>query len=144
MSQNRVGINFDDGGAGQSDQDFNDAVLCFQGQFLVDTKSGTVVSIKDQRIEASLSRNAYCNNALRVTVLHADGSKVGPSVYRTSQGEIVKLNLAFKTKSVLNVEILAGAGCNFFGSPRSTADREAAVVAIDKCFNDNATSKMTE
>lgn len=64
-----AGINFEDAGDG----DFNDAVLCFEGQFSVDAGSKRVVSTLTQSVNAKVENRSACDHAMEVVVTGEDG-----------------------------------------------------------------------
>ena len=138
VAKTRVGINFDDGGSigGDADRDYNDAVLCFLGEFRVDTQRARVLASKAQTVPVFFTRRAACDNTVNILVLHADGSRDGPRHYRAQQNATTSFNLSFAAASELKVELMAGSGCNFFGAPRSMDDPDAAKIEMDVCRTD--------
>lgn len=138
VAKTRVGINFDDGGSigSDADRDYNDAVLCFRGEFRVDTQRARVLASKAQTVAVFFTRRAACENAVNILVLHADGSRDGPRQYRAQQNSTISFNLSFAPASELKVELIAGSDCNFFGAPRSMDDPDAAKIEVDVCRTD--------
>jgi hypothetical protein len=105
----KVGVNFEDSGL-QGDRDHNDAVLCFEGKFKVDYPKGDVVSTKKQTVVASTYSSAACQLAVRVEVVHSDGSKEDPIGFPANWGQQVTLN--FKKGSKLEVYMTSVSGCH--------------------------------
>lgn len=138
VAKTRVGINFDDGGSvgSDADLDYNDAVLCFRGEFYVDKNKSRVRASKAQTITAFFTRRAACENTIQITVLNPDGRQDGPWAYEAQQNATVNFNLTFAAGSELKVELIAGRGCNFFGTPRPLGDPQAARIEIDVCRTD--------
>ncbi len=63
----RAGVNFEDSRAG--DADYNDAVLCFEGNFKVD--GALVTSTSKQKVIASTYSHAGCNHTVKVVIVSA-------------------------------------------------------------------------
>lgn len=96
----RVGVNFEDMPL-NGDADFNDAVLCFTGDFKVEGTS--VVSYKVQSIKIQTSSHAGCNHTVTVTVVNEDGTESAPLSFDSKSGSV--LSLDFKIKSKLEVKM---------------------------------------
>ncbi|MBF0443377.1 MAG: hypothetical protein HQK54_15830 [Oligoflexales bacterium] len=131
----KLGVNFEDGGiiGTDTDFDFNDAVLCFEGNFSLDVKTREVKALKDQTVVANYSRNADCQNHMLIEVIDPDGKKNGPIDVTTPSSSVEKMNLTFKMGSVLKVYLVAGSGCNNSGKVVPMTDTEYTEVAVDKC-----------
>ncbi len=80
----KIGINFEDTVGGSSDKDHNDAVLCFSGEFNLDTKNTTIVSIKDQTILPTTLSSSDCFHNIIVDITHKDGSKEPTQIFASS------------------------------------------------------------
>ncbi len=103
----RVGVNFEDLGS-QGDRDYNDAVMCFEGQFKVD---GTrVVSIEAQRVIATTSSRSDCRHRVRVEIHHADGSTEVPVTFESRSGQQVPMEFRIGSRLEVFMQTYQG-GC---------------------------------
>lgn len=120
----RVGVNFED----SSDGDYNDAVLCFTGDFKVDGTN--ITSYKQQTIAATTSSISLCDHRIDVTIHHEDGTRNSFS-YRSDSGET--LQLPFRIKSRLEVTMTKiNTTCNS-GPTRTMHESRYAQVKINVC-----------
>lgn len=97
----RVGINFED----FTDFDFNDAVLCFEGNFKIEGTN--VVSYQTQTIAAKTFSASGCDHRIDVTILHADGTEASFS-YRSDSGQTLQLPFKVKSKLAVTMTTIAG------------------------------------
>ena len=125
----RVGVNFEDlGFSTKSDHDYNDAVLCFSGNFKVD---GTdVVSTKAQTVEGTTSSISGCHHTIKVTIIAPDGTPGTPVSYDSRRVEPVEMR--FELGSKLEVTMTPYDNCNP-GVERTMHQPEHARVAPDVC-----------
>lgn len=126
----RAGVNFEDSPSGDNDK--NDAVLCFEGKFKVDSGSGDVTSLAKQTVTVSTFSSSGCKHDVRVEVHHDDGSKEAPITFRSNSGQT--LSLKFKKKSKLEVFMKTVEG----SCPKIEYDMHNAQmcqVAADVCRN---------
>lgn len=92
----KVGINFEDLEGG--DYDYNDAVLCFEGEFAV--TGATIVSSKDQSVEATIASRTECKNEIEIRIIDESGNVDKQVIANAS---LTKKTLTFKNKSRLEV-----------------------------------------
>jgi hypothetical protein len=127
----RVGVNFEDlGFNSKSDNDYNDAVLCFEGNFKVENTD--IVSIKSQTVSGTTFSSSGCNHKIKVEITHADGSKEPNLEYDSRAGAPVTMK--FKTGSKMEVFMTPYKGCNE-GVKRNMHDVKHAMVKPDVCKN---------
>ena len=131
----KVGINFEDGGytGTNSDKDYNDAVLCFEGKFSVDFNKKSITSDAAQSVTATFSRHAACADYMRITVLNAAGKTTFTHDYSTSNGGQSSVTLNFAKGDSLKTYLLAGSGCNNYGKLIGIDDPNWVIVAPDQC-----------
>lgn len=80
----RVGVNFEDLPYWTDKRviDFNDAVLCFTGAFIVD---GTpIISQGDQNVIGRITSNSTCDHKIQIDVANPDGSKWTSGIFFTA------------------------------------------------------------
>ena len=127
----KVGVNFEDlGFNAKSDNDFNDAVLCFDGKFKVEKTN--VVSIKPQTVIGTTFSSSGCNHKVRVEITHKDGSKEPNIEFDSRAGTPVSME--FKTGSKLEVFMTPYKGCNE-DVTRTMHEEKHALVKPDVCKN---------
>jgi hypothetical protein len=127
----RVGVNFEDlGFSSKSDNDYNDAVLCFEGKFKVENTD--VVSIKAQTVTGKTFSGSGCNHKVRVEIIHSDGSKE-PNIEFDSR-DTNPVQMQFKTGSKLEVYMTPYKGCNE-GVVRNMHQSQHAIVKPNVCNN---------
>lgn len=127
----RVGVNFEDlGFSSKSDNDYNDAVLCFEGKFKVENTD--VVSIKAQTVTGKTFSGSGCNHKVRVEIVHSDGSKE-PDIEFDSR-DTNPVQMQFKTGSKLEVYMTPYKGCNE-GVVRNMHQSQHALVKPNVCNN---------
>ncbi|MBC7658703.1 MAG: hypothetical protein H7249_03260 [Chitinophagaceae bacterium] len=97
----KLGINFEDMSADiKNVPDFNDAVLCFTGAFDFTPTTTTIVSSKDQNINATTSSLSSCNHTIFITIAHTDGTVTATSFSSKNKDA---LPLSFKKGDHLEV-----------------------------------------
>ena len=69
-SVQKFGANFED----FKDGDFNDAVLCFKGSFELNTKTNTIVALKDQDVTPVTFSGGDCHHDVTVEIVSASGT----------------------------------------------------------------------
>lgn len=121
----RVGINFED----LTDFDFNDAVLCFEGNFKIEGTN--VVSYQAQNIKAKTFSASGCDHRIDVTVVHADGTKTSFN-YRSDSGEILQLPFNIKSRLEVTMTTIAGSCPK---TPVTMHNPTYALVKADVCNN---------
>lgn len=100
----KFGINFEDNPFGDnSDKDYNDAVLCFDGKFVIQNSS--IVSSETQTVSASAFSNAGCGHDIEIIITHADGTVDESIIQELTRGEEKKLELAFKKGDSIEVKM---------------------------------------
>lgn len=128
VSVSKVGVNFEDNYRA-SGNDYNDAVLCFEGAFIVDGTS--VKSLKAQSFVPRFESRAQCNLDLIVRVKRAN-QVVQEIKYNNKMQDSSDDKLNFEKGDVLDVSMYTVAGCEQ-GSTKHMSDTQHAVVAVDKC-----------
>ncbi len=123
----RVGVNFEDQGAG-GDADYNDAVMCFAGNFKVD--GSTVISTQRQQVVASTSSISDCHHEVRVEIFHPDGTREAPVSFRSNSGTQVPMRFELGSRLEVSMQSITG-GCSPVG--RTMHDRDWARVLLDQC-----------
>jgi hypothetical protein len=127
----RVGVNFEDlGFSNGSDNDHNDAVLCFEGNFKVEKTE--IVSIRSQTVSGTTFSDSGCNHKIKVEISHSDGSKEPTLEFDSRAGNPVTMK--FKTGSKMEVFMTPYKGCNE-GVTRNMHDVKHAIVKPDVCNN---------
>lgn len=100
----KFGINFEDNPFGDnSDKDYNDAVLCFDGKFVIQNSS--IISSENQTVPASAFSNAGCGHDIEIIITHADGTVDESIIQALTRGEEKKLELAFKKGDSIEVKM---------------------------------------
>jgi hypothetical protein len=120
----KVGVNFED----KNDNDYNDAVLCFEGQFKVDGTN--VVSIKKQAVIGSTFSSAGCSHLIKVEIVNKDGTKAKPITYNSKSSTPINMDFDVGSKLEVSMSIISGS-CK--GGSMHDANR--AKVAPDLCNN---------
>lgn len=123
----RVGINFEDQGAG-GDADYNDAVLCFAGNFKVDGSS--VISTQPQDVVATTSSISDCRHQVQVQIVHPDGRASTPLTFRSDSGTQVPMRFELGSRLEVSMQSITG-GCNPVG--RTMHEPDWARVQLDRC-----------
>lgn len=124
----RVGLNFED----FTDFDYNDAVMCFEGNFKIEGTS--VVSYENQQVTARTFSASGCQHRVDVVIVHADGTSEAMSYLSRTGGP---LTLPFRIKSKLEVTVTTiGGGCD--RTPITMHNKQYALVKPDVC-NDSGT-----
>lgn len=123
----RVGINFEDQGAG-GDGDYNDAVMCFTGNFKVD--GSTVISTERQQVVATTSSISDCHHEVRVEIFHPDGTREAPLSFRSNSGTQVPMRFELGSRLEVSMQSITG-GCSPVG--RSMHEPDWARVQLDRC-----------
>ena len=96
----KLGVNFED--KKDYDNDYNDAVLCFSGQF--SASSQKIVSRAAQNVEAKFMSNAQCMHKVQVRIFNANGVQTFEDSYSSRhQGSIT---LPFAKNDRLEVELI--------------------------------------
>jgi len=126
----KVGVNFEDKPGGDNDR--NDAVLCFEGRFKVDSPAGNVISLKNQEVKASTFSDAGCSHDVRVEIHHDDGTKETPVTFDSKSGQY--LTLKFKKKSKLEVFFKSKSG-SCPQTERNMHETAICEVAANVCNN---------
>lgn len=120
----KVGVNFEDQPGG--DADYNDAVLCFKGNFEV--TPSIIQSTADQTVEAVLFTEALCTNYILVEITRGDqvisSTTYDPKTMRNA-------NLQFAKGDRLHVS-LKSTDCNG-GKTFPMTDPDWAKLAPDVC-----------
>lgn len=125
----KVGINFEDlFDRGSNDKDFNDAVLCFSGNFLVN--GSTVTSLKDQSVIAQTSSHSSCKHTINVKITQASGAAPFTTSFPSTQGGTVPLT--FHKGDVLEVGMTITTG-NCSHTTVNMHNAAAALVKPDVC-----------
>ena len=120
----KVGVNFED----YTDFDFNDSVLCFNGDFKV--SGSKVTSYKKQTINAAVLTNSDCGHNIRVRVIESNGVVSQNFVYNDTTTHAATLN--FNVGSVLDVTMYSFA--NSICVPTvAIADPSRVIVAANQC-----------
>jgi hypothetical protein len=122
-----IGINFEDLPVGARDGDYNDVVLCFQGQFRLDGTN--VASTTEQSVTVTTSKISACNHRVRVDVVHLDGTTERPVEFQSQDRPV--LSLHFRPGSVLEVTMQSSGGCT--NDVVSMHDPDWAIVKADEC-----------
>lgn len=100
----KFGINFEDNPLSEdSDKDYNDAVLCFEGKFVI--QGSSVVSSVDQTIEAAAFTNAGCGHDIEIIINHSDGKAEAPAVHVLTRDEKKTIELKFKKGDSIEVKM---------------------------------------
>lgn len=123
----RVGINFEDQGAG-GDADYNDAVMCFTGNFKVD--GSTVISTEAQDVVATTSSISDCHHQVTVQIVHPDGRATSPIVFRSNAGAQVPMRFELGSRLEVAMQSITG-GCSPVG--RTMHEPAWARVQLDRC-----------
>lgn len=123
----RVGINFEDQGAG-GDADYNDAVMCFAGNFKVD--GSTVISTQTQDVVATTSSISDCHHQVQVQIVHPDGRASSPIVFRSDAGAQVPMRFELGSRLEVSMQSITG-GCSPVG--RTMHEPDWARVQLDRC-----------
>ncbi len=124
----RVGVNFEDLDASQDpDFDYNDVVLCFSGEFLV--QNSDVVANADQTVVAQVFSASGCSHRVDVHIVNpADNTFIAMSFMSKGTSAV---NLSFKTGYKLEVwETPVSGPCEY---PRSMHDGGYAKVLPNVC-----------
>lgn len=96
-----IGINFEDKSSEDSDQDFNDVMLCLEGHF--EDNDSNIVSVKEQDIQVSISTIADCHHDVTLLVTQSNASIAAEIKFksrskavrtlRLEQGESLKVSM---------------------------------------------------
>jgi hypothetical protein len=122
----RVGINFED--LRRGDADYNDAVLCFEGDFKV--RGTEIVSTEYQDVVAFTSSLSVCRHHVRVEVLNPDGTREPPILFDSRSG--AQVPITFRPGSRLEVFMTPYEGdCG--DEERSMHDAGSCQVLLDRC-----------
>jgi hypothetical protein len=125
----KLGINFEDlfDNPG-NDKDFNDAVLCFSGNFGVN--GSQVTSLKEQTVVVQTSSISACRHSITVKVVPAAGGTPFVTTFPSNQAGPV--SLPFKKDDVLEVSMTITDGpCTH--TTTDMHDASAALVKPDTC-----------
>jgi hypothetical protein len=95
----KMGINFEDQVPG--DQDFNDAVLCFEGGFDFAPDAKTITSSKDQTVIATASKKGNCDHEVVAEILDSSGKLRSSKKYLSNS--TTEVELVFKKGDRLEV-----------------------------------------
>jgi hypothetical protein len=121
----RVGVNFED----HTDFDYNDAVMCFQGNFKIEGTN--VVSYQQQSVAAKTYSASGCDHRVDVKIVHTDGTSQSFS-YRSDSGETLQLPFRIKSRLEVTMTTIDG-GCD--RTPITMHDQQNALVKGDVCNN---------
>ena len=125
----KVGINFEDRTEQQSaDYDYNDVVMCFEGEIQVDTNSHKIKSMKTQNIHTILSKRAGDNHRVTIRTVKENGTTdviifVGESSHMPSD-----LSFVFAKDTFLDIT-LVNPGIGTF----KIDNKKQVLVAPDQC-----------
>ncbi len=103
-----VGINFEDNfhASGGTPNDYNDAVLCFEGTFSI-TPDRKIISTSDQTIQSKTFSEANCKQKLEISIVSADGDRKTQIVFPDSKStEESEVKLVFKKGDELEVTMI--------------------------------------
>ena len=67
-----LGINYEDG----TDNDFDDSVICFKGEYRFNSKTGEIRSLKDQDVEFIIQRNSAGDQQTKVAIVRPNSDEV--------------------------------------------------------------------
>ena len=129
----KVGVNFEDlFGTPRARKspgviDYNDAVLCFTGNFAVNP--GSVISTSDQTVTGAITNRSACVHDLTITVTHPDGTKWSSGTFSDHAPPV--LNMQFKVGSRLDVQMHPHGYCE--NKPVSMYDTNWSHVIVNQC-----------
>jgi hypothetical protein len=119
----KVGVNFED----LNDFDFNDAVLCFQGNFKID--GTTVTSYQRQTVSARTYSASACKHRIDVVIVHPDGTRQAFN-YRSDSGVVLQLPFLIKSRLEVTMTTIEGS-CS--RTPVSMHNTRYALVKPNVC-----------
>lgn len=125
----KVGINFEDlWDNGKSDNDYNDAVLCFSGKFSV--KDRSITSLIGQTVSATTSSISGCQHTITAVVTDNAGKKIKEVSYDSRSKDAV--SLPFTKGATLSVFMEpTGGPCSRVKV--AMTEPKAAIVQPDVC-----------
>lgn len=123
----KLGVNFED--RPNTDEDFNDAVLCFEGAFKINNTK--LISTANQTISATTSSISLCRHRIEVKVYDLSGRLKSESVYDARHSGAVQIKLAEKDELEINMVPYEGCGA---GQVRSMRDPAYAKILKNQCF----------
>ncbi|RZA11667.1 MAG: hypothetical protein EOP10_32715 [Proteobacteria bacterium] len=86
-----LGINFEDKVGEGGDQDFNDVMLCLEGEF--EEEVTKIVAASDQVVMASSSSLADCHHDVEIIVKHEDGNIAFETSFKSDSDVIKTLSI---------------------------------------------------
>jgi hypothetical protein len=119
----RVGINFED----LNDFDYNDAVLCFEGNFKIEGTN--VISYQNQTVTARTFSASGCQHRIDVAIIHKDGTRVDMN-YRSNSGQTLQLPFGIESHLEVTMTVIGGS-CS--RTPISMHNTLMAIVKPDVC-----------
>ena len=119
----KVGINFED----SVDMDYNDAVLCFVGNFKID--GSNVVSYQKQTVTARTSSISACQHRIDVKIINTDGTTYTTS-YKSNETNSIALPFDIQSRLEVTMTVISG-GC--MTTPVSMHSTTNAIVDANEC-----------
>lgn len=104
----KLGINFEDTLSTDADNDYNDAVLCFEGGFDYAEASTTITSSKEQEVMVKTFSASGCKHDITAEVVKSDGSIRSSKTFSSKDGD--DFPLIFKKGDKLEVYMKPLAG----------------------------------
>ena len=125
----KVGVNFEDNARQDSDMDFNDAVLCFEGNFKV--SEGQIFSLKKQSVKSTTFSASGCKHDVKVVVKSRDGKVEFQK--RFSSKSNTPFNMPFKVGSQLFVDLLVAEESKPGCSDANLATKKRVKAQVNFC-----------
>ncbi len=133
-----VGFNYED--TPNYDQDYNDGVLCIEGQYEIDFKNGTARSLVDQNATLVFRDGGYNVNTIEVKKYRGSASNAThvETVYnfqgfQNKPTQIVRRSYRFKAGDYISIRYNHGKE-NFAAIPISLGGNKTLLkIEVDKC-----------
>lgn len=122
----KLGVNFEDRPG--TDDDYNDAVLCFKGAFKINRSH--LISIKKQDLIATTSSISLCKHNIEVKIFDKNKKLTNSKTYDTKTKNEVKMRLLEGDELEINMIPYEGCGA---GQVRSMRDARFAKILKDEC-----------
>ena len=126
----RLGIGYED----WADNDYNDSVICFVGQFVFDAESGKIQSLAEQSIDIFVKRNSGSTQSISLSILSSGDAKATPifavtDLNRSEERNFPNVNL--KKGDHLHIDL--GARDGYKASLPHTVNKQRVVIEKDAC-----------
>ncbi len=113
-----LAVFFEDGqlNGNLSDNDYNDAVVCFKGDMKVNQITKEIFAYRDRRAKAIFSRLSHCTNVISVWKVYPEGSGVRDELIAEFKSDIngrSEVDFSFPENGRIKVTMAAGLGCNY-------------------------------